>query len=242
MSKLRDILSERYAGHFAKVNPSTDPLIQPRGWQRDMDLTFGPLLANLRPNARILDLGCGTGFLLAWLATKPVAAVGVDSCKEQIAVAAKSLPNRELVCDDGLAYLAKHTDYFDGIFCMDVLEHIPGDDALLEWVRAIVAATRPGGFVCCRTPNAANLMGAYSRYMDLTHVRIFTRTSLEQLLDAAGLTQLSLVPQRAGRLRGRVRLALESLIHKTLFRLSGRPSENAFAPNVCIVGYKPLVT
>jgi 2-polyprenyl-3-methyl-5-hydroxy-6-metoxy-1,4-benzoquinol methylase len=238
MSKLRDILSHRYAEHYARVNPSTDPLDVPRGWRRDMDLTFGPLLADKKPNARILDLGCGTGFLLSWLVTKPITVVGVDSCSQQLAVAANSLPNVDLVCEDGLAYLNKHVGEFDGIFCMDVLEHIPGEDALLEWVQAIVAATVPGGFICCRTPNAANLTGVYGRYMDLTHVRAFTRTSLFQLLEAAGMTRLSLVPQRAGHIRGRVRLTIETLVHKAVFRLSGRPYENAFAANVCVVGYK----
>ena len=91
---------------------------------------------------------------------------------------------------DGLEYLRSNRDSFDGIFCTDVLEHIPGTANCIEWVQAAHNALRPGGFFVCRCPNAANLTAGFSRYIDLTHERSFTDVSMLQLLEAGDLQGL----------------------------------------------------
>ena len=239
MSRLRTILAAQYAEHYARINASTDPAALPARVFKGMDAMYGPLLRRLPAGAKVLDLGCGTGFLLRWLADQPnLVPVGVDASPGQLAVAADRLPQVEIVCRDGLDYLREHPETFDGIFCIDVLEHVPGDDLLLEWVETAVAALTPGGFFVCRTPNAANLMAAHARYMDLTHQRCFTSASILQLLAAGGLTDCRTLAPRAASWSGRLRLGVETLLHRALFRVCSCGPEQIFTRDVCAVGFR----
>jgi hypothetical protein len=170
-----------------------------------------------------------------------VVPVGVDASAAQAAVAARALPNVEIVCRDGLTFLREHAAEFAGIFCTDVLEHMPGDDLLLEWVETAVTALTPGGFFFCRVPNAANLTGAYSRYMDLTHERSFTSTSILQLLEAGGLTDCRTLAPRPGSWTGRLRQCAEALLHRTVFLICGSGLERVFSHNLHAVGLRSRV-
>ena len=238
MSRLRDLLIEQYAHHYSRVNISVDPnRDRGRTW-RDMKLMYGPLVESLSPGNAVLDLGCGTGILLDWLSSHPsITAIGVDSSPSQAESVRRMLPDVNISCQDGLEYLRDHSRSFAGIFCLDVLEHLHEDDACLDWVEAARLALVPGGFFVCRTPNAANLTGAYSRYMDLTHERVFTRTSLLQLLEAAGFQQCCVIPVQSSRLLGRLRLWVERSVHRLLFRICGRGLETVFTSNVIVVGF-----
>lgn len=240
MSQLRDRLIEEYAEHYARVNSTNiDPqAVEPTHFQ-NMQLMYGPLVASLPLGSKILDLGCGTGFLLNWLSKQPgIVPAGVDSSRSQVEIARQGLPGIEISCRDGLGYLQAHPNTFSGIFCTDLLEHIPGKDLCFEWVEAAASALKPGGFFYCRVPNSANLTGSYSRYEDLTHERSFTSTSLLQLLEASSLQDCRIMPIRAAHLSGRVRLAVEQLLHRKIFLICGRGSERVFTFNVCAVGFK----
>jgi SAM-dependent methyltransferase len=240
VSRLQDLVYADYSRHYARMNPQgLDPRAMTAAWLRAFQRTFGSLTAPLAPGSRVLDLGCGTGYLLNWLARQAnVVPVGVEMSPEQVAVGRAALPEVEIHCEDGLAYLKRQPAAFAGIFCFDVLEHIPGDDLLLEWVERARDALLPGGFFCCRVPNAANLFGCYSRHVDITHQRGFTSTSALQLLQAGGLTGGRIVPLRGGTWLGSLCLALEALLHRALFRLTSRQGEEVFTNNVCLVAYK----
>jgi SAM-dependent methyltransferase len=238
MSRLHDSLIEHYAEHYENVNVYTDPTALSRRDDRNMQLRYGAFIKDLPPGSRVLDLGCGTGFILYWLSQQPgIEPVGVDRSTSQVDFAREKLPNIEIVCDDGLHYLREHPETFAGIFCNDVLEHIPDDD-LLDWVEAAVAALQPGGFFFCRVPNAANITASHARYMDLTHERLFTSTSLRQLIELVGLHDCRIVPIRSAHLAGRIRLTLEHLLHRAIFRLVGSGLERVFTTNVCAVGFR----
>ena len=239
MGRLHDKIIRDYVQHYSRVNRTIDPRGAGAKWLDNMEATYGGLVSSLPTGSRVLDLGCGTGFLLRWLSMHPgIVPVGVDSCPTQVEVAEKSLPDVELVCQDGTEFLRRHQNSFVAIFCTDVLEHIPDQDSCLELVEAAKDSLLPGGFFCCRAPNAASLVGTHSRYLDLTHYRSFTSPSIIQLLAAAGLSDCRIVPIRSGHLTGKVRLLLERIIHKTLFGICGRPMEDHFTSNVCAVGYK----
>lgn len=117
---------------------------------------YGDLIAQVPAGGEILDLGCGTGFLLSWLAGQPgIIPVGVDALPRQVALVRQFLPDLEIDSSDGLPYLRRNKGRFEGIFCTDVLEHVRGGELRLEWLEAAREALRPGGFFCCRVPNAA---------------------------------------------------------------------------------------
>ena len=111
-------------------------------------------------------------------------------------------------------------------------------DLCIEWVQTARAALRPGGFFVCRGPNGANLTASYSRYIDLTHERIFTEVSILQLLEAGGLSGGRVLPIRAGSLGGRTRIAVEAGLHRMIYRLCGQGQVHHFTYNVCAVGYR----
>ena len=239
MSRLNRILVERYAEHYARVNPTITPVEVEKRHYRAMQRMYGELVALLPAGSRVLDLGCGTGILLQWLSNQPgIVATGVDSSLTQVRIAKQSLEGIVVSCEDGLDHLGKHPDTFAGIFCFDVLEHLKTEDLCLKWVEMSWSSIGSGGFFCCKVPNAASLTGSYSRYMDFTHRRLFTSTSLIQLLEAGGFRDNRLISIRAADLRGRLRLSMEALLHRIIFIICGHGFERSFSSNVCAVGFK----
>jgi 2-polyprenyl-3-methyl-5-hydroxy-6-metoxy-1,4-benzoquinol methylase len=238
MNQLRDKLVDNYAEHYARVNATTDPRAVPAKHRAGLDLLVGPVVHRLPAGSQVLDLGCGTGILLHWLSSQPnLQAAGVDSSPTQVEALQRYLPNADVVCEDGLEHLRRHPRHFQAIFCFDVLEHIPGP-ILLEWVETAREALAPGGFFMCRTPNAASLLGSYTRYMDLTHERSFTSLSICQLLEAAGLRNCQIVPIRSPGVAGRLRQAAERALHRFVYRLCGMATESCFTYNVCALGQR----
>lgn len=236
----RDELIHDYARHYQRVNEFVDPLAVSARDLEIMTLNYGFLTEGLPPGSRVLDLGCGTGILLRWLGHQAnTVPVGVDLSPTMVGFARSKLHGIEIACADALDFLRGNQAAFAGIFCTDLLEHIPGTDACIAVAKAARAALKPGGFFYCRSPNAASLTGSYGRYMDLTHERAFTSTSLLQLLDAAGFVRARVVPIRAPHAGGRLRLAAEAALHRVVFRICGRGMERVFTSNVCAVGFAP---
>jgi predicted SAM-dependent methyltransferase len=121
---------------------------------------------------------------------------------------------------------------------MDVLEHMETDDICFETMRDILHSLAPGGVLICRVPNAAHMLGTYSRYMDITHRRGFTSHSIRQALMAAGYDSVEFVPTQSSILLGKIRLGLEHLLHRVLFLLGGYTQEHIFTQNVIAAARK----
>ena len=237
MSHVHGRLIENYANHYLRVNARL--ATKSRKLNRSYETVCGPWVQRLERGSKVLDLGCGMGLLLAWMATKPdLVSIGVDASPQQVRLARSRLPGTEVFCADGLDFLKEHPDTFSAIFCFDVLEHIPELDLCYEWVVAAHAALKPGGFFLCRVPNAASLLSGYSRYMDLTHVRSFTRTSVLQLLEVGGFEEYGVPPYRARHLTGRIRLIVESLLHRVVYRIAGHVAEPVVSTNVYGLGIR----
>jgi SAM-dependent methyltransferase len=239
MNELRDTLRDTYETHYLRRNQAEAADAYVQTWA-DLDATYGMLLRPLAAGSPVLDLGCGAGHLLKWLRShKNIVPVGVDSSPGQAELSRQAAPGVEVTCADGLDYLKANPGRLAGIFCFDVLEHIPSEDGLLDWVRSAKLALRPGGFFCCKVPNGANILGGYSRYLDLTHVRLFTVSSLLQLLsDAAHLEECRVIPFQSTSWKGRLRLAGERQFHKMVYRITGRHVNEVYTSNVMMVGYQ----
>jgi 2-polyprenyl-3-methyl-5-hydroxy-6-metoxy-1,4-benzoquinol methylase len=209
---------------------------------RNMELMYGPLVDQLSPGQSIIDVGCGTGFFLHWLSQRPLPELrlfGVDACEGQAQLACAAAPRAEIVVDDAISFFGSKRSAFGGIFCIDMLEHIETDESCFHLLRGIQEALEPGGFFVCRVPNAAHILGSFSRYIDITHHRSFTSHSLRQALTAAGFRNVEFIPHRSSSWLGKLRLGLEYLFHRALFLLSGYAAADIYTQNVVAVGFKP---
>jgi 2-polyprenyl-3-methyl-5-hydroxy-6-metoxy-1,4-benzoquinol methylase len=176
------------------------------------DHKYLPLLANVDRDAAILEVGCGSGGLLAYLGRRGFShAFGVDISAEQIDLARKRGVAAEQ--HDVLAYLAANGQQFHAILAVDVLEHFTRDE-LSRLVQQVLHALKPGGSLIVQTANGAGLHPGQVIYGDLTHQTIFTPESLGQLLTSAGYVGLAFyetgpIPVRV---RGKLDVALWTAI------------------------------
>ena len=122
---------------------------------------------------------------------------GVELVGTQAEIARRQAADRiQITTKDGNDYIKTRKNTYDVIAMIDVLEHIPPEltGTLLQ---SIHAALVPGGRVVMRTPNMANFLASYSRYIDVTHVTGFTELSIMQLLDQNNFENHCLLPDRA---------------------------------------------
>ena len=103
---------------------------------------------------RILDLGCGGGLLAEAMEKRGASVIGLDAGKTPIAIAklhAQEVGSKVKYIQGTAEKLAStHSNHFDGITCMEMLEHVPRPE---EVVRACSQLIRPGGVVFFSTIN-----------------------------------------------------------------------------------------
>ncbi len=106
----------------------------------------------LRDGDRLLDAGCGMGYLLMVASglRNLGAAVGLDGDMDRLRWAQREVPGATLVQGD-LGMLPFAADSFDAALLSEVLEHVDDDAAVLREARRVV---RPGGAVAVSVPHA----------------------------------------------------------------------------------------
>ena len=136
--------------------------VEDQSWhlQSRMTLVLETIDGLARPGGAVLDVGCGTGYLLERLAERGFRGVGIDLSPESIAIAEKRLAARgageRLRARVGSAYDPPEGE-FDVIALTDVLEHLEEPRAALRALRERLA---PGGLLVVSTPNRRSLPGA----------------------------------------------------------------------------------
>lgn len=159
--------------------------------------------------ARLLDLGCGTGFTLTQL-PRGVRAIGLDYSRAALGLARRRASGAELV--RGSAYALPFANgSFDAILALDVLEHLERD---LDAARELRRVLAPGGVAIITVPAFAELWSAHDEALD--HHRRYRLHEIESVLRSAGFRvehgsyyNFFLFPLVAGaRLAERARLAL----------------------------------
>lgn len=138
-----------------------------------------------------VDLGCGLGETAVALANAGFATTGVDDSQLSIARLQQEYPQVNWICADIETFLALENQ-FDLITLYHVLEHIPQPRSL---VKAIERALKPTGLLVIEVPNTAGLhaklRGYRWQYWLDHHVNYFDDHSLRQLMEPAGLRQIS---------------------------------------------------
>lgn len=151
------------------------------------DRVIGPWLPADK-SAHIVDCGCGSGGIVAWLLERGYAsAVGIDGSPEEVDAACRlGLPVRQA---ELIEYLGIHPDTFGLIVLRNVIEHFPKPE-IVETLRIARAALAAGGRVFIQVPNAEAPFGARLRYGDFTHEIAFTRSSISQVLRVTGFDDI----------------------------------------------------
>lgn len=155
-------------------------------WFRARNRLIVAALRKFAPTLRrFMEVGCGTGFVLAGIrqAYPDVQATGSELFVEGLAHAAHRLPGVDFIQMDARAI--PYRDCFDAIGAFDVIEHIQEDATVLaEMHRALV----PGGLLILTVPQHAWLWSAQDVHAH--HVRRYTRKELQGKVRATGFTPL----------------------------------------------------
>ena len=146
---------------------------------------------------RCLDIGCGDGAYAYALSQQVAAVVGIDADYDAVKLANRELRRREVanvtchqfVIADLTLEAVGATTPFDLVYSMDVIEHLPRPEQLLERAVSVVA---PGGYVVIGTPLYLGeaLLSPY-------HVREFQRDELLEIVEPwLEITDVHILPMR----------------------------------------------
>ncbi|MEO6216041.1 MAG: class I SAM-dependent methyltransferase [Sphingomonas sp.] len=148
--------------------------------RRDILADYLAREGNLPANARILEIGCGTGHNLPMLAAfGSVEAIEIDPAAREIASARLGSPV-------GAAPLPElsgvERDAYDLIAVLDVVEHIEDDVAALK---AMATCLKPGGKILITVPAHQWMWSAHDVVNH--HHRRYSKKTLLAAIRAAGL-------------------------------------------------------
>jgi 2-polyprenyl-3-methyl-5-hydroxy-6-metoxy-1,4-benzoquinol methylase len=162
--------------------------------QRGLGASQQRLLGEVPDGARVLDVGCASGYLAARLAARGCTVTGVE-LDEAAAAAAAAHCERVITGDiESPETRGAIPGGFDVVLLGDVLEHLVDPWEALAFVRSLLA---PGGVVVTSIPNVAawtvrlSLLRGSFEYTDMglldrTHLRFFTRATAHELVRRAG--------------------------------------------------------
>ncbi len=166
----------------------------PDGMIRDRTQERGKFLAGVRneldcinslPPGRILDVGCGLGFLLSGI-NKEWQRIGVELSEFAADIASKW----GTVFRGTLEEASFDSKSFDVVVLHHVIEHVPNPESLIIEIRRIL---KPDGMLILGTPNfdcgCARLFGGNFRLLnDKSHITLFSEESLRRFLRDYGFS------------------------------------------------------
>lgn len=164
------------ASHSTRV-PTKDEL--------DRDLapfkrTLVQFVKNLPKNAKVLDAGCGVGkalkTILAYRPDVKVYAMDITDMRDYIP---KEVPFQIGVVEK--VHEMYEASFFDAIICQHVFEHLLYPMPAMEAFKKVL---KTGGKLFLETPNWSRAILPFSEtffWNDYTHIRIFTRFTMERL-------------------------------------------------------------
>jgi len=147
-------------------------------------------------NKRILDFGCGPGYLIENLINIYKGEVcGLDFSKESILKVNQRFNGRSgFINAEAIDKLPSSfkDNYFDVVICVEVIEHLK-DKELNETLREIYRVLKPAGCVMITTPNQEDLSASKTLCPECgcvfhrwQHIRVWDAKSLKQTVKESG--------------------------------------------------------
>jgi SAM-dependent methyltransferase len=176
------------------------------------------------PSGRLLEVGCGAGYLLAEARRRGYEVAGVEpdtGCVEHVR-RAYGIPVEQAIVEE----TRLPEGAYDVVFHVDLLSHFPDP---VRALRAMAARVRPGGYVCFEV---GILGGVSPRWYSMLgrldfpeHRWLFSEEALRGLLRHAGLEVVSI--RRYGLLASALLLGARRLVAPVLGRWAQRPAKEA---------------
>lgn len=147
-----------------------------------------------RGRRHVLDIGCGRGEFLVIMREAGVPAKGIESSEESVAQCRAAGLDAEQA--DLFAYLSAQPEgTLDGIFCSQVVEHLP-PARLPEMIQLCATRLATGGILAIETPNPECLaIFATHFYLDPTHTRPIPSQLLAFYMEESGLGRIEVHPK-----------------------------------------------
>ncbi len=165
-----------YSEQYETVNPPT----------RLAHDNFYPRVANKIGSGKVIDVGCGLGYLLSRIEQPAGSLYGMDVGLGALKVARQWVENGNFCLGD-VTNIPYQSDSFDYMLSTEVLEHLTveqGAKAAGECYRVL----KPGGVAIFTVPNGKGVMGDYFN----AHIRFFSIEAVTALIKDAGFEIVSL--------------------------------------------------
>ncbi|NLC98058.1 MAG: class I SAM-dependent methyltransferase [Actinomycetales bacterium] len=160
-----------------------------------LELTWRTLVdaAPLEPRSRVFEIGFGAGALLARFAHAGHTVGGCDP--DQLKVGVDPAIHRDgLIFDSGIEEVVVPEERFDLVYGIHVIEHVQD---IVKTVQSALNLLNPGGRLVLFTPGGDSLSlktfsDAWWLLEDPTHIRFFSRRSLQRLLYDHGYAKVDI--------------------------------------------------
>lgn len=127
---------------------------------------------------KVLDLGCGNGRLVELFGGKNIEYFGVDGSENLVEIAREKYPAKYFQVADVLN-LPFGVDYFDKIFSIAVLHHIPSKELRGQFIREARRVLKPGGLLVITVWDLWGSFNSVKRIIKFAFLIIFGRSRLD---------------------------------------------------------------
>lgn len=150
------------------------------------------------PGGRLLDVGSNVGIMVDAARRLGMDAEGLEINPDLVDAARRRTPRARFHCATlDAAGLAPGS--FDGVYCSEVIEHVPETEAFVD---ALAAVLRPGGALYLTTPALSEYERPGGEWRDLgapDHKLYFSHDNIDTFLDRHGF---DIVARPGGRSKG----------------------------------------
>lgn len=146
----------------------------------------------IEPQSKVLDLGCGHGYIIKGILDLTSNITGIDYDISSIEAARNNIihPDVQFVCADVFEYLDSNPDKrFDIILLSHILEHVENPGSFLKKLTSYSSRIyiEVPDFEATHLNLFREAVHSNLNYTDDDHVSEFDRAELKQLVEAAGL-------------------------------------------------------